>query len=218
METIPVWLNKTLSADDLKKITASVTSAERKTSGEIVPMIVRSSISTGHVETILFLGWLLFFWTLAVQMQPFIGLVPFWIFQLGAVVLAVIFAWALHGSTYWQRILTSPHDQAAAVMRRAQLEFYQSKIRASHRHTGVLVFVSLLERRAVILADEPVAHQIPTETWEAAIGALVGKVKEGDLAAGMCHAVSAVGAILTEKFPIHIGDRSELSNEPVIKE
>ena len=216
-EKIPFWLAGHLKESDLDKISESVTGAERGTSAEIVPMIVHHSISIGHVPVILFLGALFAAWTFAVEAVPYFPEIPWWALQISAVVLAAFSSWALKHSSFWQRIMTSPHDQSVAVARRAQLEFYQSKIKESHRHTGVLLFVSMLERRAVILADEAVAQVVEDKTWEKIVGELVGKVRADDFAGGITHAIRAIGEVLSMKLPIHIGDRNELSNQLIIK-
>ena len=215
---IPHWLTLKLNEKDLYMIRASVMQAEKKTSGEIVPMVVRSSSSFGHVGLILFLIGLVFFWTLATQITHEIPTLPFWILELSAVGLSMLLAWAFQSTDFAKYYLTSPHDQALSVMHRAQLEFYQSNIKASDRQTGVLIFISLLERRAVILADEAVSLKVPEQEWTNAIDLLLKETKQGELAKGICDAIELVGRRLSESLPMHIGDRDELSNDLIMKE
>ncbi len=223
---IPKWLSHKLNEKDLLEIRETVMHAEKRTSGEIVPMVVRSSASFGHVGLILFLISVVFFWTLATVLSPVVSPavasaapnMPFWILELSAVLLSMLIAWAFQNSDFARYYLTSPHDLATSVMHRAQLEFYQSNIKASHRQTGVLIFVSLLERRAVVLADEAVAHQIPEEEWTNAIHLLLKETKEGRLASGLCDAIALVGRKLGEALPMHVGDRDELSNDLIMKD
>jgi len=215
---IPAWLKSRLTEENLADIRATVMRAEANTSGEIVPMVVRSSSSFGHVSVILFLGALVFFWSFATQTASAVPTIPFWILELSSIVLSFLVAWAAKDSSFVRYWLTSPHDQALAVMHRAQLEFYQSNIKASHRHTGVLIFVSLLERRAVILADEAVSVIVPDEEWENAIDLLLKETRQGKLAAGICDAIALVGQRLSKSLPMHIGDRDELSNDLVMKD
>ena len=215
---IPHWLKLKLNEKDLLRIRSSVMQAEKKTSGEIVPMVVRSSSSFGHVGLVLFLIGLVFFWTLATQVAHEVPTLPFWILEMSAVVLSMLLAWAFQSTDFAKYYLTSPHDQALSVMHRAQLEFYQSNIKASHRQTGVLIFVSLLERRAVILADETVSLKVPEQEWTNAINLLLKETKQGELARGICDAIALVGQRLSESLPMHIGDRDELSNDLIMKD
>lgn len=215
---IPYWLEPVANKDDLEKIKFTVETAERKTAGEIVPMIVHSSITFGHVPFILLLGFLLIFWTLIPFIAPAIPEIPFWSLEIGSILLSVLGAWAWKGSDHWKRWLTTPQDQELSVLRRAQLEFYQSNIKKTEWGTGVLIFVSLLERRAVVLADQNVADKLPEETWAKVVDQLVLKVKAGEFSGGMCEAIETVGKLLAEHLPVATGDRNELPDLLVIKE
>ena len=216
--TIPAWLRPSLNDADLLEIRATVMRAEQNTSGEIVPMVVKSSANFGHVSVILFLVSLVFFWSFATQIAGSFPEIPFWVLELSSIALSFLVAWALKNSNFARYWLTSPHDQALSVMHRAQLEFYQSNIKATHRHTGVLIFVSLLERRAVILADEAVSTKIKNEEWESAIDLLLKETRQGKLSAGLCDAIALVGQRLSQHLPMDIGDRDELANDLVMKE
>lgn len=214
----PVWIESIVGDSDLERIRSAVAQAESRTSGEIVPMIVHRSITTGHVPLILFLVFLLIFWTLVPYIAVSVPQIPLWGFEVGAILLAAFSAWTQKESSFWQRALTPPRDQMLSVLRRAQLEFFESDIKATEGKTGVLIFVSLLERRAVVLADQAVSERFPAETWEDIIKILLEKVRAGDFTGGMCDAIGTVGTLLAEKLPIEVGDRNELSNHLVIKE
>ena len=47
------WISKFLSEQEISSITDAVKNAESKTSGEIVPVIVRRSSSVGHIPVLL---------------------------------------------------------------------------------------------------------------------------------------------------------------------
>lgn len=215
---VPEWLTKTVAESGLERIQKSIAQAETATSGEIVPMIVHRSINSGHVAMILFLGILLVVWTLVPFVAPFWPQIPVWGLELGAIVLAAFGAWTQKESDTWRRWLTPPVDQISDVNRRAQLEFYEAGIGGTHGKTGVLIFVSLLERRAVVLADRAISEKLPAETWDAIVQALISRTKSGDFVGGMCEAIETVGALLAQQFPIRPDDRNELPNQLVIKE
>lgn len=76
--------------------------------------------------------------------------------------------------------------------------------------TGVLVFVSLAERYARIIADEAVAARVPQSEWQDAVDALVGHMREGRIADGYVEAVERCGRVLATHFPRAPGDHNEL--------
>ncbi len=217
---IPGWLTSVMDQSGLERIRATVTTAEKRTSGEIVPMIVHSSIATGHVPLVAFLLFLAIFWGLL----PFLvsmGALPvdYWGWaEVGVIAIAAALAWPLSKLDWFKRALTTGEDQAIAVGRRAQLEFYQSEIKATENKTGVLIFVSLLEHRAVVLADKAIAQKLPAETWNKIVELIIDETKKNDFTTGMCRAIEEVGEILAREFPIQVGDRNELADRLVIKE
>lgn len=214
----PNWLNRKLSKADLDEIRAAVANAESKTSAELVPMIVSHSITTGHVLSLLFFIYGVAFWFIAFRLATVVTQVPAWLLEFVAVLLGLLLAWMQRNSRFWWRVLTPLSDRRVSVMRRAQLEFFESDIKATKESTGILIFVSLLERQAVVLADEAIAKQVPGDTWQRVVSALVDRVKAGDFKGGFVEAVTEVGRVLESKFPIQSGDVNELHNDLVIKE
>lgn len=67
--------------------------------------------------------------------------------------------------------------------------------------TGVLLYLSLREHRADIVADEAIAAKVAPEVWGAAMAALIAEVREGRAGAGMAEAVRQMGIVLAEHFP-----------------
>jgi putative membrane protein len=207
-----------LSKDELKRIEDAIRLAEKKTAAEIVPMIVSRSSSVGHVPLFLFVIFLLVTWTVVPYVAPLVPTVPLWLLEFMGLGLAGLLARAQCEWGFWHRRLVHRDDQIASVMRRAQLEFYQSKIKATEKRTGVLLFVSLLERRAVVLADEAVSSQFAPETWDQILGGLIDQVKAGDLAGGFVYAIARLGDQLTEKFPGGEKTVNELPDALIIKD
>ncbi|MEO6040320.1 MAG: hypothetical protein ABIP41_00280, partial [Croceibacterium sp.] len=82
--------------------------------------------------------------------------------------------------------------------------------RRTHGRTGILIYVSLRERRAQIVADEAIAGKVAPEVWGEAMAALLAEVRHGRLADGMCAAIARVGVVLAEHFPRADDDVNEL--------
>jgi putative membrane protein len=90
-------------------------------------------------------------------------------------------------------------------IRRAQERAMQLfKVGAESRtiaHTGILIFLSMREHRAEIIADTAIAAKVTPEIWGDAMLALIDKVRAGAPGEGMAAAVHQVGAVLIEHFP-----------------
>lgn len=76
--------------------------------------------------------------------------------------------------------------------------------------TGVLIYLSMQEHRAEIIADEAIDSRVPEEQWGEAMAALLAELRHGRCADGMIAAVNKVGAILAEHLPRADDDRNEL--------
>lgn len=215
---IPNWLKGKLDGAQLQQIAEAVKRAESTTSGEIVPMIVRKSSTLGHVPVILFsLFVAVFFAADGPSLQAeFVG-DHVLLYFVDTVVIVILTA-LLGRSTFVQRLLTTRADQIAQVEMRAEIEFYGSDIRKTRDATGILLFVSLLERRAVVLADQAISEKVPKDTWLGVCDILISGIKKKNMGSAFGNAVEKCGEILTPLFPIKPDDENELKDHLVIKE
>lgn len=82
--------------------------------------------------------------------------------------------------------------------------------RRTHGRTGILIYLSMREHRAEIVADEAIATRVDTEVWGDAMDAMLAELKQGQIADGMIAAVERVGTVLSEHFPAGGEDTNEL--------
>lgn len=111
-----------------------------------------------------------------------------------------------------------PGEAGRAVRRRAEREFAELGIGKTAGSTGVLLFLSQAERRAVVLADRGIHEKVPPETWERELDAILAGIREGHPADGLERAVDDVGRLLAEHFPRRGDDVNELPDDVVTKE
>ena len=214
-----------MSEADRDKVTAAVTAAEGATAGEIVTVIAERS--DGYTDVALAWAALASFTALLVfVLLPdfYLGLVDrilgnwshewtpreIFAFALFVAVGKFIGMWVIQ---LWQPLkfwLVLPPIKTHRTLQRAVDLFKVGAERRTHGRTGILIYLSLRERRAQIVADEAIASKVPAETWGEAMAALIAEVKQGRLAEGMCAAVERVGAVLAEHFPRAEDDVNEL--------
>ena len=80
----------------------------------------------------------------------------------------------------------------------------------THGRTGVLLYLSMREHRAEIVADETIAGQVPADVWGEAMADMLGEIREGRVAEGLAAGVRDVGIVLAERFPRDADDTNEL--------
>ena len=195
----------TISLQDRERISNTIRSAEAKTSGEIVCVLAETSTNSTAMPTILAaatalaLPWLLVIFT---QMTVYR------ILSLQILVFIAAFA-----------ILCLPRVRVALMPRRVRrtvahhTAMEQFTIRGLARkkdRSSILVFVSLAERYARIIADEGIAARVPQSQWQAAIDALVAHMRDGRIAEGFVTAIELCGNELAKQFPRSEPNRNEL--------
>ncbi len=190
-------LTRFFPAEARERVARAVRDAEARSLGQIVPVVVERS---GRYPEVPWIGAVLLA-ALATAVAEISGLgVTMW--ELPFVQLAAGFAGALLSRLApLKRFLAGRGDLEAAVHSRAGQAFLENGLTRTARGTGVLVFASLLERRAVVLGDHGIHEKMGDEGWRQGVEALVAGIGRGDPAAGFCDAIGLVGAKLAEHFP-----------------
>jgi putative membrane protein len=117
-----------------------------------------------------------------------------------------------------QRFFLPRSEQTLAVERRALLEFYAADLKQTKGGTGILLFVSLLEHRAVVLADKGIAQHCKPAIFDAVVQDLIRGAKNRDLGLGYEQAIRRCSDLLQPYFPRLDSDRNELADGLLIKE
>lgn len=214
-----------LSEAEHEQVSDAVAEAERGTDGEIVTIVTDLSDSYADAGLhwaigIMFLALALF----AVFPEKIIALLS-WMasgweheFTLGEIlpvlfVLLAIKFLAVRAILAWTplRLALTPRATKARRVRQRAIQYF--KVGAESRtakKTGVLIYLSMGEHMAEIVADEAVHRAVAPEAWGEAMVALVDQVREGRTGAGMAAAVAQVGKILAAHFPKDHEDPNEL--------
>ncbi len=121
-------------------------------------------------------------------------------------------------SVFLQRLLTSQSDQIFQAEERAQLEFFQHQVNQTKKATGILLFVSLMEKRVVVLGDQSISQKIKPETWQEVVKLILEGIKSEKMSKGFEAGIVKCGEILSTHFPIQKNDTNELSNELILKD
>jgi putative membrane protein len=199
-----------LSEEDRRRIEAAVADAERRTSAEIVCVMAHQASDYAYVPVI---------WAAlaALALPLLLGLVgPF---PADHVHLAQLVAFILVLAVLWWpgiRLAVTPRALFRKLgHQRATEQFLGRGLMSTRGRTGVLVFVSVAERYAEIMADTGVESAVPAEAWQAPLEALTAGLRRGQPAEGFVGAVELCADLLERHVPRRPGDRDELSNRVV---
>lgn len=206
-----------LSPEEHQLVTAAVSEAEKSTDGEIVTIV--ADLSDKYYDaglqwaigiTFLFLSSLAIF--PAFYQSVILGLFGGWEqdFTTAGEQMAVLFIasvvlfLAMSFLFTWTplRLFVTPKSTKQRRVRKRAMDFF--KVGAERRTmglTGILIYLSLQEHRAEIIADQAIAEKVSPEIWGDAMVALIDEVRAGRPGEGMAAAVRHVGVVLAEHFP-----------------
>ncbi|MER2537299.1 MAG: TPM domain-containing protein [Rhizobiaceae bacterium] len=205
-----------MNRHDHERIAAAIREAESRTSGEIYCVLARSSgdyffqAATMAILAILLVGfgvaWAIEHWWLPISLPLFV------LAQLLAVATALVVLWLFPAS----RLLLVPrrqrHDAAHA---NAARQFLARNVHITERRTGVLIFVSLAERHAEVIADAGIDGRVDEHAWTGIVAGLTEAARRDRLADGFVEAVKAAGTLLAAHFPRRADDVNELDDHLV---
>lgn len=177
-------------------ISAAIREAERHTCGQIVCVLARSSSAYAYVPIL---------WASALALitpWPLIDFTPWSVERIFLVQLVVFLVAAVVLSWMPLRFLLVPRAAQRARAHRAALEqFVLRRVAHTKNRSGVLIFVSLAEHYARIIADDSIAEKVPNAEWQAAIDAMIGHMRAGEIAAGFTAAIGRCGVVLAAHAP-----------------
>jgi putative membrane protein len=200
-----------LTDADRARIEAAIRAAEARTSGEIYCVITRASSDYRLVP----LAWAALIALLVPLPLIYLTTWPaavIYVLQLSA------FAAALVGLSHPRirfRIVPRRMKRERAHME-AERQFAARGLQHTERRTGVLIFVSIAERHAEIIADVGIAEKVEPDAWNAPVQALIAAIKHGRPADGFVEAIGMCAEILARHFPPGAINRDELPNAIVV--
>jgi putative membrane protein len=109
-----------------------------------------------------------------------------------------------------RRLLTPRALKREHVHRRAMEQFAARAYHLTEEDTGVLIFASLAERQAVVLADDGVASKVDAAAWSKVVDELVAGMQAKDAGGGFARAIASAADILAAHCPPKPDNRNQL--------
>jgi putative membrane protein len=214
-------LKQRFSESDLQRIKNAVKEAERKISGEIVPVIVEKSgyYSIANYKASLIVAVFTF--------MAMIGLDRYVIHDSSATlyydpvfILFVVLLGGVVGAVIpnffdpLTRALVSQSHLDHATRQRAENAFLQEEVFATRHRTGIMIFISFFEREVIVMADRGISKVVDQKQWDKIVADLITHIRMGKIVDGLEGAIKRCGEILHEKgFNVTDDDVNELRDD-----
>jgi putative membrane protein len=196
--------------EERKKIKETTKDVELRTIGEIAVMVVDSSAEYFHAEIIggIILGSFISFIITVLYFEASV-----WSY----IPLGFLFffpSWFLFKKLpSLKTAFMSVKRKEEAVRLRAVRAFYEKGLHRTRKNTGVLFFLSLLERKVWVLADQGIYEKIQQETLNKFAMSVSQGISAGRACDTLCESIKEAGELLAKHFPITPGDIDELTDE-----
>ena len=200
--------------EEKEAIRRSAAEAELHSSGEIATMVVYESDRYREAEE---LGALLVAGLVGVVLAVALHHVTIWSYIPMVLLLFFPALWLFRCFPGLKLSFTGARRQAEAVSERALVAFYQQGLYRTEHETGILIFISLLERKVWILGDRGINEKIPPGYWKTLADELAHGIRSGRAAESLCAVIAKCGSELSRHFPRRTDDRNELPDEPIFR-
>lgn len=202
-----------ISEADREYVTAAIREAEARTDGEIYCVVARQSegyffpaacmAMVGVLLASLAVAFVSEYWWVSIRLPHFI------MKQIAAVAAVLAILWLVPAL----RIHLVPWQMRHRAARdNARRQFLGRNVHRTAARTGVLIFVSLAERYAEVIADVGISAHVDPKVWEDTVADLTDHARQGRLADGFVKAVQSVGAVLATHFPVSPDNQNELDD------
>ena len=205
-----VKAEKFFKSEELERITKTIHEVESHTIGEVAVMVVDSSDDYIEAEILggIFLASLL---SLVMTTLNFHSSV--WAYISLSFILFFPSKYLFEKIPVLKTAFMGVKRKETAVMQRALRAFYEKGLYKTKKNTGVLFFMSLLERKVWVLADKGIYEKIEQETLNRYSKMVSQGIKDGRACDALCEAIRESGELLARYFPITHDDTDELSDE-----
>ena len=201
---------------DHVRITDAIRKAEGSTSGEIFAVVAHRSDDYFHAA-----GFIAALWSLLIgfglatvsHLSGFkIPVISLAAAQLVSFAVSLFIFWYFPDLRLWFVPRSIAYRRAS---RNAVRQFLAHGIHTTADRSGILIFVSLAERYAEIVADAGIHRKVDQILWDDLMGEIIDHAKEGRITDGFVHVIERAGGVLAEHFPPTDDQKNELDDRLV---
>jgi len=200
-----------LTESEAKQVAEAISEVEKKTDAELVAVLARQADDYRYIPAL---------WSalIALVSPGVILFMPFWL-EVGEVLLIqlivfVVMVILLRFPPVMRRIIPSSVKtwRASNLARR---QFLENNLHHTNGETGVLIFVSEVERYVEIIADRGVTPFVSDADWQEIVDEFTQQVHNGKTLDGFLQTVNKCGDLLSENIPA-TSEKDELPNHLIM--
>ena len=200
--------------EDRRAVHEAIAAAERRTVGEILPLIVERSDPHPAADWLAALTLLLSGSALLAPWLPWHHPPLLLLSQLALGAVGFVLS---HLLPDLKRLFVWEPRASKVAEEQAFQEFYANGLHETAAATGVLIFVSLFERRAIILAGSGIDAKVRPDFWASTDEAILDGIRRGSLRDGLIEGIRRVGECLSVNYPWSAGDRNEIPDRLIVR-
>jgi putative membrane protein len=141
-----------------------------------------------------------------------IGTQNMWVFLSILIPVFALGHWVVKHIPWLKRIFISNREMAEEVEEAAVTSFFRHGLYRTKDGTGILIFISVFERKVWVLADRGIDAKVSVDHWRSVVTGITEGIHNNQAAAAICLAVQTIGETLAEHFPVAPDDVNELEN------
>ena len=186
------------SRAEKEKIRQAVSEAEKDTTGEIAVKVVEASDRYRDAEI---LGSVLLSGLFALIASLLLNHITVW-FYIPATFVLFFPCWYLFRKVpHLKLALVSERDAMHEVTEEAIHAFYERGLHRTEHGTGILIFISLLERKVWILGDSGINDKVKPDFWGSLVTEVTKGIRQGKALDALCSVIAKCGTELARHFP-----------------
>lgn len=130
--------------------------------------------------------------------------------------LVFVIAYLLVRHTALSRWLTPHAVKRERVHELALTQFLSHGVHVTEARTGVLLFLSIPDHVAEVVADEGIYGRVDKAVWTDTVDAMIAGAQRGDLTGGFEAAIAKAGEVLAAHYPPSASDSNELPDRLIV--
>jgi putative membrane protein len=208
-----------ISGSDKEKIKKAIDDLERTSTGELLTFITFKSsnyLYFRYVFSSVIALFIMFFYLVFLKNIIFYNLDSNLIAML-LYLLVFTFCFFISEKYFVLQYLIPNKVKKHKCEKQASIEFFKNGMYKTKDNTGILIYISILEKEVIVIGDEGINSKIESKSWDLLINTIIEGIKSKDLASGIVAGLKASNDLVKTHFPLKEEYLNEISNSLIIK-
>lgn len=202
-----------LTDNEKKEIEEQISILEKKSQCELVPIVLKRS-DDYPAASFRMAALIAFLFSLSLYLSPLKIINP--IYFLWIQIPGFFCGYLLAKIPFFTRLLITKKEIDSEVSQRAIEIFFEHNLHTTKNHHGVLIFISMLEKKIKIITDIGIKEKINQKIWDDLILNFTQNIHTKNLGDALKNLISLTTPILIKSFPNNsLEKKNELENQAI---